>query len=55
MADGEKHKALSPADRDRIGGQLEQAYTRGASLDSPAGSHRTSAGRVRLILRERDD
>jgi len=53
MADVEKHKRLSPADRDRLGGQLEQAYTQGASLASLAASHRTSAGRVRLMLLER--
>jgi hypothetical protein len=53
MADVEKLKRLSLADRDRLGGQLEQAYTRGASLASLAASHRTSAGRVRLILLER--
>ena len=53
MADVEKHKRLSPADRARLGGQLEQAYTQGASIASLAASHQTSAGRVRLILLER--
>ncbi len=53
MADVEKHKRLSPADRARLGGQLEQAYTQGASLASLAASHRTSAGRLRLMLLER--
>ncbi len=58
MADVEKHKRLSPADRARLGGQLEQAYTQGASLASLAASHpdfrgtgTADAARAGVVLR----
>ena len=53
MADLERHKRLSAADRDALGGKLEKAYTAGRSLAELGEEHGTSAGRVRLILLER--
>ncbi len=53
MADLERHKRLTPADRDALGAKLEKAYASGRSLAELGEEHGTSAGRVRLILLER--
>lgn len=53
MADVEKNKRLSAADRESLGARLEQAYAGGTSIAALAEEHGTSAGRVRLILLER--
>ena len=53
MADVEKNKRLSAKDRDTLGGRLEKAYAKGASIAALAEDTGTSAGRVRLILLER--
>ncbi len=53
MADLEKNKRLSAADRDTLGKALEKAYAGGTSIADLATEHGTSAGRVRLVLLER--
>lgn len=53
MLSVEKHKRLSAADRDELGGRLEKAYTEGISIAALAQEYGTSAGRVRLLLLER--
>lgn len=53
MADVEKNKRLSAADREQLGARLEKAYAGGTSIAALAEEHGTSAGRVRLILLER--
>ena len=53
MADVEKNKRLSAADRDKLGARLEKAYGKGQSIAALAEETGTSAGRVRLILLER--
>lgn len=53
MADVEKNKRLSAADRETLGARLEKAYAGGTSIAALADEHGTSAGRVRLILLER--
>lgn len=53
MADVEKNKRLSTADREALGAELTKAYEGGASIAALAEQHGTSAGRVRLILLER--
>ncbi len=53
MADVEKNKRLSAADREKIGARLEKAYAKGTSIAALADQQGTSAGRVRLILLER--
>jgi lambda repressor-like predicted transcriptional regulator len=53
MADVEKNKRLSAADREKLGARLEKAYAKGRSIAALAEENGTSAGRVRLILLER--
>lgn len=53
MADVEKNKRLSAADREKLGARLEKAYAKGTSIAALAQEHGTSAGRVRLMLLER--
>jgi len=53
MADVEKNKRLSAADRETLGARLEKSYGKGTSIAALAEEHGTSAGRVRLILLER--
>lgn len=53
MADVEKNKRLSAADRDKLGSRLEKSYVKGRSIAALAEESGTSAGRVRLILLER--
>ena len=53
MADVEKNKRLSAADREALGARLERDYAQGTSIAALAEEHGTSAGRVRLILLER--
>lgn len=48
----EPNKRLPAADRKTLGGQLAKEYGTGASLATLAARHRTSAGRVRLLLIE---
>lgn len=53
VADMEKHKRLSSAEREKLGARLEKAYAKGVSIAALAEEQGTSAGRVRLILLER--
>lgn len=46
----EPNKRLNEADRKQLGEQLAQEYAAGASMATLAARHRTSAGRVRLVL-----